>query len=340
VSFFIDANDPALLPVVGDGLLPGDIDGKQKPMLHAKIPLVGTQDDGGVYGATFDAVNIWDLAVKWRSTPTASLALNAQLPVAAFDSIFPCGPTSRDCLPQPGVTNPDQYLDMLSYRQRLRRPLSLRVGVWRRRVCGPVDADRHGQSVGLLEEAHGIGDDLVDRDRGRGVPIAPEPIERTQLTERLEVPPPLECAHLPPDLSYSDRILCPVDTEIVQRRTCASIGQRTLIRGRPIRISRSRPATGALCAAADTDLGRPDRGCRSGSRSIRLDARRSSSVVEQGTHKPLVGGSNPPSATKPSRRTSRDPAPSPWLVGEPRRGPGYTRRGGRRAAVTRIRRHR
>ena len=38
--------------------------------------------------------------------------------MAAFDSIFPCAPTSRDCLPQPGITDPDQYLDILSYRQR------------------------------------------------------------------------------------------------------------------------------------------------------------------------------------------------------------------------------
>ena len=118
VSFFIDGNDPALLPLVGDGLLPADIDGKQKPMADAKIPLIGTQDDGGGYGATFDAINIWELVVKWRSTPVATLALKTQLPVASFDSIFPCAPTSRDCLPQPGITNPAQYLDILSYRQR------------------------------------------------------------------------------------------------------------------------------------------------------------------------------------------------------------------------------
>src|SRR5256886_4086447 len=31
VSFFIDGNDPDLLPLVGDGLLAADIDGKQKP---------------------------------------------------------------------------------------------------------------------------------------------------------------------------------------------------------------------------------------------------------------------------------------------------------------------
>src|SRR6266446_3245245 len=46
VSFFLDGNAPGVLPLVGDGLLPADIDGKQKPMLDAKIPLVGTQDDG------------------------------------------------------------------------------------------------------------------------------------------------------------------------------------------------------------------------------------------------------------------------------------------------------
>jgi hypothetical protein len=118
VSFFVDGNDPELLPLVGDGLLPADIDGKQKPKTDTAMPLVGTQDDGGGYGATFDALNVWDFAVHWRSTPTASLELAAQLPTAAFDSIFPCAPTSRDCLAQPGITDPNQYLDILSYRQR------------------------------------------------------------------------------------------------------------------------------------------------------------------------------------------------------------------------------
>jgi hypothetical protein len=118
VSFFLDGNDPDILPLVGDGPLPPDIDGKQKPKNADLAPIIGTQDDGGGYGATFDALNIWELGVKWQSTPTASLALKVQLPVASFDSIFPCAPTSRDCLPQPGITNPAQYLDILSYRQR------------------------------------------------------------------------------------------------------------------------------------------------------------------------------------------------------------------------------
>ena len=121
VQFFIDGNDPDLLPLVGDGLLPADIDGKQKPMNDAAIPIVGTQDDGSGYGGTFDALNIFDLRVHWNAgaAANASLKLAAQLPTAAFDSIFPCGPASaRDCLPQPGITNSQQFLDILSYRQR------------------------------------------------------------------------------------------------------------------------------------------------------------------------------------------------------------------------------
>jgi hypothetical protein len=116
VRLFLDS---ALVPLelMGDGLLPADIDGKQKPKTDTAIPIVGTQDDNYPYGATFDALNVWDLRVKWRSTPVASLELSTQLPVAAFDSNFPCGP-SRGCLPQPTITNPDQFLDVLSYRQR------------------------------------------------------------------------------------------------------------------------------------------------------------------------------------------------------------------------------
>jgi hypothetical protein len=117
VSFFLDGNDPDILPLVGDGLLPADVDGKKAPPA-APIPIVGTQDDGAGYGGTFDAINIWNLNVKWAAIPTASLALADQLPTAPFDSIFPCSPTSRDCLPQPGITNTAQYLDILSYRQR------------------------------------------------------------------------------------------------------------------------------------------------------------------------------------------------------------------------------
>jgi hypothetical protein len=117
VQFFLDSRDVPL-NLIGDGLLPPDLDGERRPRDRSPAPIVGTQDDGAGYGGTFDALNIWELSVQWRSTPTASLTGPTQLPVASFDSIYPCAPTSRDCLPQPGITNPAQYLDILSYRQR------------------------------------------------------------------------------------------------------------------------------------------------------------------------------------------------------------------------------
>src|SRR5438034_4142786 len=117
VSFFLDS---AVVPinVIGDGRLPADMHGRRMPANGAPAPLVGTQDDGGPYGATSDALNIWEFNVKWQSNPAASIVLKTQLPVASFDSIFPCAPGSRDCLPQPGITDPTRYLDILSYRQR------------------------------------------------------------------------------------------------------------------------------------------------------------------------------------------------------------------------------
>jgi len=117
VHFFLDS---AVVPLslIGDGLLPADIDGRTKPANDAPAPIVGTQDDNASYRATSDALNIWELSVKWQANPVASIVLKAQLAVASFDSIFPCAPGSRDCLPQPGIVNPAQYLDILSYRQR------------------------------------------------------------------------------------------------------------------------------------------------------------------------------------------------------------------------------
>jgi hypothetical protein len=117
VQFFLDS-EVVPINLIGDGLLPPDIDGTRRPINGAPAPIVGTQDDGGPYGATFDALNIWELSVQWQANPVASIVLKTQLPVASFDSIFPCAPGSRDCLPQPGIVNPQQFLDILSYRQR------------------------------------------------------------------------------------------------------------------------------------------------------------------------------------------------------------------------------
>ena len=104
--------------LVGDGLLPADVDGKRLPPPDSPIPIVGSQDDGASDGATFDALNVFHLNVNWAKREESTFALVKQVPIAPFDTVFPCAPTSRDCLPQPGIVNRAQYLDILSYRQR------------------------------------------------------------------------------------------------------------------------------------------------------------------------------------------------------------------------------
>jgi hypothetical protein len=114
VKFLLPPGATPYLP--GDGLLPADLDGNRPPPDRSPNYFVGTQDDDGPYGAPFDAINVFQFRVAWTARPTASFVQSAQLPVAAFDSAFPCDPPgSRNCIPQPGTT---QQLDILSYRQR------------------------------------------------------------------------------------------------------------------------------------------------------------------------------------------------------------------------------
>jgi len=117
VSFYlVDGVDPLYL--LGDGILPADLDGKRMPPPHSPEYFAGTQDDDYAYGAPFDAINWFAADVDFAHPASSTFGLTAQLPTAPFDSNYPCAPTSRDCLPQPGVVNPAQYLDILSYRQR------------------------------------------------------------------------------------------------------------------------------------------------------------------------------------------------------------------------------
>lgn len=110
-------SDEELLPLIGDGLLPAYVDGKQRPKNDDSIPIIGTQDDGFPYGATKDALNIWELTVKWKARPESSLVFKDQLDIASVDTVFPCPGGGRRCLPQPGAAT-NQFLDILSSRQR------------------------------------------------------------------------------------------------------------------------------------------------------------------------------------------------------------------------------
>lgn len=117
VSFYlVEGVDPLYL--LGDGILPADLDGKRHPPPHSPEYFAGTMDDDYVYGAPFDAINWFAADVNFQHPESSTFGLTAQLPTAPFDSNYPCAPGPRDCLPQPGVTNPLQYVDILSYRQR------------------------------------------------------------------------------------------------------------------------------------------------------------------------------------------------------------------------------
>ena len=104
--------------LVGDGLLPADHDGNRPPPEQSPQVILGSQDDGGRDGATFDALNVFHLRADFDDPEDSTFRLVKQVPIAPYDTIFPCAPGSRDCLPQPGVVDPRRFLDILSYRQR------------------------------------------------------------------------------------------------------------------------------------------------------------------------------------------------------------------------------
>jgi hypothetical protein len=107
---------PGALPsLTGDGLLPADLDGPTLPPVGSPQYYVGSMDGGGPYGASTDALNLFKFTVNWTTPTSSTFALSNQIGVAAFDSIFPCTPTSRACIPQPGTAT---KVDILSYRQR------------------------------------------------------------------------------------------------------------------------------------------------------------------------------------------------------------------------------
>jgi N-acetylneuraminic acid mutarotase len=96
-----------------NGLLPSDLDGSNLPPAGSPNFFVGTQDND--FGAASDAILFFKFHVDWANTANSTFTGPTIIPTAPFDSAFPCTPTSRDCIPQPGTT---AKLDILSYRQR------------------------------------------------------------------------------------------------------------------------------------------------------------------------------------------------------------------------------
>ncbi len=100
---------------LGDGLLPADLDGTTLPPANSPHYFLGSMDLGGPYGAAADALNLFKFNVDWVTPANSTFTFANQLNTAAFDSVFPCTPSARACIPQPGTT---VKIDILSYRQR------------------------------------------------------------------------------------------------------------------------------------------------------------------------------------------------------------------------------
>jgi hypothetical protein len=108
---------PTPLYAVGDGLLPSDWDGATPPPAGSPNYYLGSQDNGGPYGAPSDALNLYQFHADFANPPASTFQLTKTIPVGSFNSILGiCGGTDgRDCIPQPNTT---VKIDHLGYRQR------------------------------------------------------------------------------------------------------------------------------------------------------------------------------------------------------------------------------
>ena len=113
ISFLVPPGGTPYL--VGDGLLPADLDGPTLPPAGSPEYFLGSMDNNGPYGAPQDALNLYKFHVDFAVPTNSTFALTNTLPTASFNSILGLCGGSRACIPQPGTTN---KIDHLGYRQR------------------------------------------------------------------------------------------------------------------------------------------------------------------------------------------------------------------------------
>ena len=101
--------------VVGDGLLPSDLDGMTLPPAGSPNYFVGSEDNNGPYGAPSDALTLWKFHYDPMTPGNSTFMLTNTLPTTPFNSILALCGGSRNCIPQPNTTN---RIDHLGYRQR------------------------------------------------------------------------------------------------------------------------------------------------------------------------------------------------------------------------------
>jgi hypothetical protein len=180
VQFLLTPGSKPYLP--GDGLLPADLDGTTLPPDGSPNYFVGTMDDGAGRGAPFDGINVFRFSVTFGGHPTGSFALDAQLPVAQFDSIFPCHPTSRSCIPQPKTGN---TIDILSYRQRPTFRLAYRnFGIYESLVTNQSVEARPGIAGVRWYEIRRTGGAFSVFQQGTHAPVWPVTRRRDDLERR------------------------------------------------------------------------------------------------------------------------------------------------------------
>ena len=101
--------------VVGDGLLPADLDGTTQPPAGSPEFYLGSEDPNGGYGAPQNALTVWKFVANFSNPPASSFTLTNTVATAPFNSILAlCGGT-RNCIPQPSTA---VRLDHQGYRQR------------------------------------------------------------------------------------------------------------------------------------------------------------------------------------------------------------------------------
>lgn len=96
------------------GLLPADLDGNALPPPGSPAYFVGTRDNGAPPGLA-DGLLLYKFRPDFAVPANSTFAGPTVIATEQFDSIFPCTPTSRNCIDQPGTTT---KIDILSYRQR------------------------------------------------------------------------------------------------------------------------------------------------------------------------------------------------------------------------------
>jgi hypothetical protein len=112
ISFLVP---PSPLYLVGDGLLPSDLDGPTPPPPGSPNFYVGSQDNNGGYGAPSDGLNLFRFHADFGVPANSTFTLASTIPVASFNSILALCGGSRACIPQPGTTS---KIDHQGYRQR------------------------------------------------------------------------------------------------------------------------------------------------------------------------------------------------------------------------------